>query len=101
MSKDFHGGRTYAADQPGSDSRPGFSVTRGLAWLGSQLASLFGLARTSTDTGKRIPSANDAEQDAELRLVSMFQVFDGPGGAPTSLGRPRADRRRPAETQDR
>jgi hypothetical protein len=40
--------------------------------------------------------ANDAELDGELRLVSMFQVFDGPGNKTTRFGR-----QRQTEAQDR
>ena len=107
MSKDFHGGRTYAADSHDGSPGFGFGVALKFAWLKAQLANLFGLARAAADGSQEAaPSkpkptpANDAERDAELRLVSMFQVFDGPGNAATRFGGSHVTRRQ-AETQDR
>lgn len=108
MSKDFHGGRTYAADSRDGSPGFGFGVALKFAWLKAQLATLFGLGRVRADGSQEaapnippVTPANDAERDAELRLVSMFQVFDGPGNAATRFGGAPAARGRHAETQDR
>ena len=101
MSRDFHGGRTYSAEPQGGGPGLGFRIALGLAWLKSQLVQLFGLARaaegSNADQDRHpILPANDAELDCELRLVSMFQVFDGPGNKATRFGR-----QRQTEAQDR
>jgi hypothetical protein len=109
MSKDFHGGRTYAADSPQAVPGIGFSLGLALTWLKLRLADLLGVGHAAPDDPSpesppgRPPfqPANDAESDAELRLVSMFQVFDGPGNTATRFGEPRATQRRQTETQDR
>ena len=99
FGKDFHGGRTYGAD--GSDGAPGFAfkVELAMAWLKARLRGLFAAAlpgggSTASPLGPFAPDAY--ERDAQQRLASMFQVFDGPGGPP-----PRRRRRRPANAQDR
>ena len=107
MSKDFHGGRTYAADSREGSPGFGFGIALKFAWLKAQLANLFGLGDAAAADGSQDAApnrplatpANDAERDAELRLVSMFQVFDGPGNAATRFGS--TSRRRQAETKDR
>lgn len=101
MSRDFHGGRTYSAEPLGGGPGIGFRIALVFAWLKSQVAQLFGLGRgaeTSSPISDRHPvlPANDVELDGELRLVSMFQVFDGPGNKATRFGR-----QRQTETQDR
>jgi len=97
MSRDFHGGRTYSPDPVGGGAGIGFQVALAFAWLKSQLAELLALAGHAAEAADGEPivfPANDDERDAELRLVSMFQVFDGPGGHPSTLGSPNG--RRPA-----
>lgn len=103
MSKDFHGGRTYSADPPGNGPGIGLRIALGFAWLKSQLAQLLGLARATDGSSHEDPvlPGHDVDFDGELRLVSMFQVFDGPGKKMTKFGPSRSARRREADTQDR
>ena len=80
--KDFHGGRSYDAEPPGGGPGFGFGVALAFAWAKLQLARLFG-----TDGPPEPAAAPRAEPgDGREAMARMFQVIDGPGSSPASLG---------------
>ena len=102
FGRDFHGGRTYGADASDGALGIGFRVELGLAWLKARLRGFLAataLDRSAASPLRLFPPSDADERDAQQRLASMFQVFDGPGGAPPR--RPRRAGRSPADTQDR